>query len=288
MVDLQEQQESRMKDSRIVCKTLGKEDYIISYYMTEAENKPYLAFFNGIFHGVKTWRNQTKSKNLTRDYNFIFFDYQGEGDSTCGKDISFMKMPEDLKDILIKENISSVDIIGYSLGGMFASAFADEYSSMVNKLILINTSYALSESARWMLDHVHTGLKENKPLESVFSSIYPLFFSEAYLNKIQGFEHIILKEYSEYNSNKNDLLRMLQAVRLKPDLKSILGRIKIPVLFITGEGDKIFPVEKQIEASSSITELEHKIYPNGSHSVFIEEHSIVNNEIHSFLVKEHV
>lgn len=276
-----------MREKKIIKhKILKKEDYSLSYYMTEGEGKPYLAFFNGIFHGMKTWRNQTKSRELNRDYNFIFFDYQGEGNSTCGSSIDFMKIPEDLKDILANEGIDQVDVLGYSLGGMFASVFATAYPAMVRRLILLNTSFTMSDSAHWMVDQVYNGLSEDRSLEDIFTPIYPLFFSDTYMAKFDGIEHIILKEYADYNSNKTDLLSMLKGLHEKPDLRSVLEKIDIPVLFLTGEDDKIFPSDKQVEASETISNSRQVMYPGGSHSVFVEKHKDVNKEVHSFLVKE--
>lgn len=269
----------------ITGKFLKKKDYSVAYWLTEEENKPYLVFFNGIFHGRKAWRNQTKNRDLRKNFNFLFMDYQGEGDSSCGKDFHFMKVSEDLKEILKKENINKIHILAYSLGGMLATAFVRSYPHLCESLILMNTSYLMSEQAKWMVDHVYRGVKANTPLEEVFSEVYPLFFSAPYLEKFEGIEHIITGEYAAYNSSRRDLLRMLKGLHEKPDLQNFLKELTLPVLFLTGEEDRIFPAEKQREAAACVADGEHRVFPGGSHSFFVEDPSEVNHLIYNFLIR---
>ena len=77
---------------------------------------------------------------LSKKYKVISFDNRGAGKSERPDLPYTMDMyADDIKGLLDSLKIEKAHIIGSALGGMIAISFTLKYSSMVNKLILINT-----------------------------------------------------------------------------------------------------------------------------------------------------
>lgn len=272
------------KKIEIIQKTLDKKDYSLAYYIQDnGAGDKYLLFFNGMFHGYRSWRNQSKAGYLKKNYNFLFIDYQGAGESTksvCG---CFHTLLDDARDVLDVEGIRSVNLVGYSMGGMLAVAFAAYFPDYVKKLILINSAAGLTEEAHSMFRRVMGQLEEDISLEDIFRDVYPLFFSSLYLEKFTGIEDQVLVEYVRYNKNRPGLARLIKDIRIKPDIEVLARKLTMPVLMIIGGDDRIFDPVLQETLGAAIPECVVHTIPGGSHSVFVEEYRRVNVFFEEFL-----
>lgn len=87
------------------------------------------------------------AKRLEKDFNVICIDLLGHGETGC---IGYVHSMEDhaeaIQQILKKEQINSCIVLGHSMGGYIALAFAEEFPALVNGLVLFHSS-ALPDSA---------------------------------------------------------------------------------------------------------------------------------------------
>jgi len=77
-------------------------------------------------------------------YSCLAPDLRGHGNSDKTKKRALYEIPvfvEDLAEIIKKEKIEKIILVGYSFGGMIALSFVSKYPKMVEKLVLISTNY---------------------------------------------------------------------------------------------------------------------------------------------------
>jgi len=87
---------------------------------------------------------------LAVDRHVILVDHRGHGLSAPG-DVRFDvdDDADDLAGVLDELGVGQVDVVGYSMGGIIAQAFALRYPGRVRRLVLLATFASHSESYRW-------------------------------------------------------------------------------------------------------------------------------------------
>ena len=105
----------------------------IVYYISEKENADWILFIHAVFVNHNMFRAQI---DYFRDkYNVLTLDIIGHGKSLkAQKDDSIDKMSAWIREILKKEKIEKIHIVGISLGAVLAQDFANQYPESVQSL----------------------------------------------------------------------------------------------------------------------------------------------------------
>ncbi len=105
----------------------------IVYYVSSTEHKEWTLFLHAAFVNHNMFKAQV---DYFKDkYNVMALDLIGHGNSTdTEKGDSIAKMSEYIYEILKKENISEIHLVGISLGAVLAQDFANKYPDSVKSL----------------------------------------------------------------------------------------------------------------------------------------------------------
>lgn len=105
----------------------------VTYYIYENGNREWLLFIHAAFVDHNMFKSQTE---YFRDkFNILTVDIIGHGSSTdTQKGDSIDKMSMWINEILEKENIEKVHIVGVSLGAVLAQDFANRFPDAVRSL----------------------------------------------------------------------------------------------------------------------------------------------------------
>jgi 3-oxoadipate enol-lactonase len=83
-------------------------------------------------------------------YRVLRYDVRGHGKTrNAYRPVTIDLMRDDLRDLLDARGIAKAHIIGLSMGGMIAQAFAAAYPERVDRLVLLDTA---AERDQWMRD----------------------------------------------------------------------------------------------------------------------------------------
>jgi pimeloyl-ACP methyl ester carboxylesterase len=98
-----------------------------------------IAFLSGAGSDSTLWREQVSY--LENRFFILTIDHQGVGKSDlptgpCSAD----QLAADVKAILDVEGIESINLVGFSLGGLVAQRFVNNYPGSVERLVLMNCS----------------------------------------------------------------------------------------------------------------------------------------------------
>ena len=112
----------------------------ISYYTLQGNlsNKT-LVFLHGFLEDSTVWN--ALSKSLSDTYKILCIDLLGHGKTPTIAPIHTMEMMADeVKAVLDYENITQCTLVGHSMGGYVALAFAERFPKNVEGLVLLNST----------------------------------------------------------------------------------------------------------------------------------------------------
>ena len=221
---------------------------------------------------------------LSEKYMVIVFDYRGMGYSTnSSSSFTINDLATDLNELLGVLRIKKTSVLGWSMGSFVAQMFAINYPEKLNKLILYAGNCGGSET-----------IEPNEEIVSILSS--PSSTPMEFLSAL--FPDDWLAAHSEpwkcmpdakepYNTKTIGLQYYAIEKWTSPGGGSAgkLGKLKMPVLVITGDDDKVVPLEnssiiaKLIEFSSLV------IIKNSGHGVMYQMPETFAKHVLDFLTE---
>jgi pimeloyl-ACP methyl ester carboxylesterase len=178
---------------------------------------------------------------LSENHTVITIDLPGHGKSDCIGYIHSMELMADVVEaILKKENINSTKILGHSMGGYAALAFAERHPEMCAEIVLLNsTPKADSEERKENRDRAIALVKKHK--DAFLSMAIANLFAEKNKSKFSA----------EIESLKKDALKMktqgiiaaLEGMKIRKDRTHLLKKLKVPKTIIAGTLDPIMPLD---------------------------------------------
>ena len=106
---------------------------IVYYIHKDSDNVDWVCLFHAAFVDHQMFRYQIDY--FKKKYNILAIDIIGHGHSTeTRKGDSILQMAKWTKEILQKEKIDMIHIVGVSLGSVLAQDFANQYPNMVRSL----------------------------------------------------------------------------------------------------------------------------------------------------------
>ncbi|MFY0605735.1 MAG: alpha/beta fold hydrolase [Cyclobacteriaceae bacterium] len=91
---------------------------------------------HGVFGSSDNW--QTVGKELAQYHKVYLIDQRNHGSSDHSDEMNYEVMAEDIKALMEAENLSSINLLGHSMGGKVAMTFATNYPDLVKKLIIVD------------------------------------------------------------------------------------------------------------------------------------------------------
>jgi pimeloyl-ACP methyl ester carboxylesterase len=162
---------------------------------------------------------------------------------------------DELHRLLTNANILKCTLIGHSMGGYIALAFAEKFPDMLEGFGLFHsTAYADDDAKKEQRGKMIELLKEegteafiDKTAPNMFGDRYKELFPERVESHIAYFKKLPAPA----------LIAGLTAIRDRPDRTSVLASLPFPVLFIIGMQDKIIQFENVI----TLSEYPKQSYP---------------------------
>lgn len=219
---------------------------------------------------------------LEAKYQWILPDLPGSGKSAFNDQLTQITHFADvLHAILEAEKISSVALIGHSMGGYISMAFAEKYPERICALGLFHSSsYADSPEKKESRDKNIRFIQKNGALPFIEQSIPGL-----YSDYFKAENPAEIRRQVEYYANfkPDSLVLYLEAMKERPATTGTLRSITKPVLFIMGEQDKAVPLKDALEQCHLPGISYIHILTHTAHMGMIENTSLCNSIVDQFL-----
>lgn len=250
------------------------------HYKVEGKGKT-IVFLHGFLENLHIWDSIAES--LSKDFQIVRIDLPGHGESENLAEVHSMEMMADcVFDLMKLLNISDCVLVGHSMGGYVAMAFARKYSFFLKGLVLFH-SHAAADSLQGKINRSRTIEIIQKNHKDFMTYFIPELFAE---ENREIFSHeISILQKSSRNMTKLSIIASLEGMKHRPDSLDILENITCPILFIIGKKDSRIPwemMQKQVYLPK-ISEL--LLLEGVAHMGFIEAKKICLKSIKAFVQK---
>lgn len=172
----------------------------------------------------------------------------------------------------------SINLVGHSFGGWKACQYLLEYPERLNKIVIYSPAYA-----------VYRGNKEFE--KRVFRGFIPFrYFMKKELYWVS--EHLVETEEGRAIADEmvDENLLAIKCFKTKiPASMTVMSdhelkNIKLPVLYIAGEDDKIMAVNEAADRLNRLVkDVRTEVIPDADHCLFITHPDLVSERILDFL-----
>jgi pimeloyl-ACP methyl ester carboxylesterase len=202
-----------------------------------------LVLIHGFCEDKTLWAEFTDQLSTT--YKVVCPDLNGFGKSPALEgEPTIERLAESIKTLLNILQIPRCIMIGHSLGGYVALAFAEKYPSMLKGLGLFHsTAFADDEAKKEIRNKTIDFVKQNgatKFLETSFPNLFAQTFKNAHPEKVNAYLQYVCATSSE------SVWKTTAAMRDRKDRTATLTNVDFPVLFIIGKEDNAVPLQNSI------------------------------------------
>ncbi len=200
---------------------------------------------------------------LPRYYRYVCIDLPGFGDSQLLPAISIASMADAVAAVLQDLGIAKCVLLGHSMGGYVACAFAQKYGDRLEGLCMFHSHpFADSEEKKAArlksVDFINT----NGHILFV-RHLIPKLFSYDYSKGYQAEVNRLIFHASKYDPQA--IIAALHAMRERPDYSEVLKNIQCPVQFFIGKLDQAVPLELSLAQTHLPDRADIQIYPEVGH-----------------------
>lgn len=180
---------------------------------------------------------------LENDFDLIIPDLRGFGESsTVDTPYTMLDFANDIAGLLDFLGVEKVALVGHSMGGYVALAFAREYPDRVSGLALVSSQAAADAPERKAGRYKTARDVAEKGVEVVAEAMTPkLSVNE----KVQEFVNLLIKAQSQAG-----VIGALKAMAEREDFMPVLPQFSFPVVLIHGDADMLIPIERAKEIKS--------------------------------------
>jgi pimeloyl-ACP methyl ester carboxylesterase len=206
---------------------------------------PALVFLHGFLESPAIWPDFLG--NYFADYQVLTPALPGYAATDPPSDYSLEAAAEAVRTALAAAGVGQAVLVGHSMGGYVALAFAEKYPGLVAGLGLFHSS-ALpdSEEDRERRARTRTFMEEHGMAAFADEFIQPQL-SPTHRESLT--HHVTLLQGLAAAVPLAVALGSLQAMEQRPDRRAVLEKATYPVLFIAGKDDRAVPPEKTHEES---------------------------------------
>ncbi|MBC1453355.1 2-succinyl-6-hydroxy-2,4-cyclohexadiene-1-carboxylate synthase [Listeria welshimeri] len=260
-----------------------------TYYVTNTINgeKPVLLMLHGFTGSNKTF--QESITHLEEHFSIVAPDLLGHGKTDSPDEIarySIERIVEDIVTIIQELKIMQCFVLGYSMGGRVATAFASAHPEMVRGLILVSSSPGLAQKdlqeSRVQADNRLADMLESEGIISFvdYWEKLALFASQEVLSD-ELKKRIRLERLAQ---NPNGLAMSLRGMGTgkQPSYWNHLADFTFPVLLMTGSLDDKFEKIAQ-EMQQLLPNSTHVTVQNAGHAVYLEQPNIFLSQLTNWL-----
>ncbi len=211
----------------------------IKVHYTDTGKGRVIVLLHGFLGSHEIWNEFVKK--LSKRFRIITIDLPGHGQTpSIGYYHSMELLAQSVKAVLTKAGVRRYIVVGHSMGGYAALAFAELFPENVSGLCLFNsTAHADSEQKKKDRDRVIRLVK--KEHKHYVSEVITSLFAPENVEKLKP-EIDKIKKIASVTA-KQSIINSLEGMKERKNRDMILKFAEYPVLFIVGKKDNVINYE---------------------------------------------
>ncbi|WP_250433337.1 alpha/beta fold hydrolase [Hanstruepera flava] len=246
------------------------------FYTDEGSGIP-VVLLHGFLENTSMWKKTIP--HISKNNRVISIDLLGHGQTGCMGYLHTMEDKADMvKTVLDHLKINKAILIGHSMGGYVALAFAELFPKIVLGICLANsTSQADSNERKLNRNRAIKAVKQNH--KAFVSMAVTNLFAESNRDKFK--DDIELVKQEALKTPLQGIIAALEGMKIRKNREHILKNAHFKKLLIIGLKDTVIQADTLvIEAKSTNTDL---IELKGGHMSHIENESLFLRNIVHFI-----
>ena len=230
----------------------------VFYTDTATSNGTTIFLLHGFVENASMW-NEISSE-LSKRNRIVTIDLLGHGRSDCLGYLHSMELFSETVEAVLKQlRIRKCIVIGHSLGGYVALAFAERNPQKIKGLCLLNATSNEDDQERKQLRTRANMMIQNNFTNMVRMSFTNLFSKVSrvnYADEIKnGLDEALKTSIQGYIAGQ-------EGMKLRPNRNHVLAKNDFKKMIITGRKDPVLEIQKSIEEAEK-TNSKLIIFPDG-------------------------
>ncbi|MES2513455.1 MAG: alpha/beta hydrolase [Bacteroidota bacterium] len=238
-----------------------------------------VVLLHGFLGSHLIWGSTVES--LSKSFRVIAIDLPGHGETDCFGYVHTSELiAKCVKVVMDSLRLKRYVIIGHSMGGYAALAFADLFPDNLRGLCLYHsTAFADSEEKK----------RDRTRSIRVVKSNHTIYTTEVVKNLFAAKNAKYLKEEIAFaqkvaaKTSKQSIIASLEGMKDRPNRDIILGMAHYPIMMVIGELDNVLPYQQLLEQSELIKDKHILFLEHDGHMGFLESPRQSNAALKKFL-----
>ena len=222
-------------------KTLHFKNTSISY--TDQGKGTAVVLLHGFLENKKMWN--AFIPEWSKKFRIITIDLLGHGETECMGYVHSMENNADaVHEVLSELRLRKTILVGHSMGGYVALAFAELYPDVVKGLVLLNsTSRADSDERKTNRDRAIKAVKQS--FQNFISLSISNLFSEDNRERLADAINDVKKE--ALKTPLQGIVASLEGMKIRMDREVLLHLTPYPKVLILGKKDPVLNYEENLD-----------------------------------------
>jgi pimeloyl-ACP methyl ester carboxylesterase len=227
---------------------------------------------NQHFRGTLDYWDPAVTDGLAKTREVILFDNAGIGASSGDVPPSIPRMGANAIAFIRALGLSSVDVLGFSIGGMVAQEIALQAPDLVRKLILVGTGPRGADMSTSKSADIFGGAYD--PPEHLWLAVH---FSPSETSRTAGLAFLERKHRRtdrDLEVTEGAATRQLEAIGNYTaggeSAQAHLRDLRLPTLIVQGSNDVIIPTMNSYVLQQKLPNAQLILYPDANHGSFYQ------------------
>lgn len=245
---------------------------------TDEGKGPTLLFIHGFPLNRGCWSRQIDG--FKHSNRVIAADLRGFGASEPSSgDVTMKGFAEDLFALCQQLQTGPAIVVGHSMGGYIALAFAKAFPMFLSGLVLVGTRAGGDDEAAAAARRATAKKVQDEGLGSVIEAMSPKMLSAT--NTDEAMAHAV-REFM-WSSSSKGVVDALLGMAQRPDERAHIQDIRASTLVVTGADDQIIPPSESEQLAQAIPGAELVVVPRAGHLVAYEQPQAFNAALKAWL-----
>lgn len=260
-------------------KTIDFEGYKVHYRDEGRGHEQTLVLLHGYLQNLDVWSPYVLS--FMRSMRMVTIDLPGHGYSECRAEVHTMDMmARTVKAVLDDAGVEQCVMVGHSMGGYVALAFANLFPHRLRGLGLIH-SHAMADDEKAVERRIQACNDVTQNRASYIVGFIPPLFDVS--KRIALAQEIKDLQDQCLETSVESVVAAQRGMASRPSRISVLRDLEVPILFVFGKNDPRIPLEMAVAQALEARHAEIMILDGVAHMAHIEERDYVRPRLLNFV-----